>query len=29
MSKTNYIVSKGFPDELEIYTKNLSEKDKA
>jgi len=29
MSKTNYIVSKGFPDELEIYTRNLSEKDKA
>ena len=29
MSKTNYIVSKGFPEELEIYTKNLSLKDKA
>ncbi len=29
MSKTNYIVSKGFPDELEIYTRNLSPKDKA
>lgn len=28
MSKTNYIVSKGFPDELEIYTRNLSPKDK-
>jgi hypothetical protein len=29
MSQTNYIVSKGFPDELEIYTRNLSPKDKA
>ena len=29
MSKTNYIVSKGFPDELEIYTRNLNQKDKA
>lgn len=28
-TKTNYIVSKGFPEELEIYTKNLSTKDKA